>query len=213
MRPIPIAAPPKRNPQPVPTSPSALLSNARRHFATITHHRMIVYQLCVAAGIPWQGLTHDLSKYSPIEFMTGVRYFQGSFSPNAAERELEGYSGAWLHHKGRNRHHFEYWTDILKGYGGALVGVPMPTRYVIEMFCDRIAASKVYEKENYHDDSALRYFSRELGLSGLPMHPDTQAFLLVLLEMLADEGEEATFRFIRENIVGPRFVYTDGGKF
>lgn len=213
MRPIPIDKPPKRSPKPVPTSYAVLVSNARKHFATITHHRMIVCRLCVLAGLPWQGLTHDLSKYSPTEFMTGIRYFQGTFSPNAAERELEGYSGAWLHHKGRNRHHFEYWTDILKGYNGTLMGVPMPTRYVIEMFCDRIAASKVYEKENYRDDSALRYFSRELSLTDLPMHPDTQAFLLVLLEMLADEGEEVTFRFIRENIVEPRFVYTDGGKF
>ena len=145
--------------------------------------------------------------------MTGVRYFQGSFSPNAAERELRGYSQAWLHHKGRNRHHFEYWTDIIRGHGGALAGIPMPTRYVIEMFCDRIAASKVYEKENYRDDSALRYFSRELGLPRLPIHPDTEAFLLVLLEMLADEGEDATFQYIRENIVKPRFIYTEGGEF
>ena len=87
---------------------------AWRHFKTITTHRILVMQGCFKMGLYWQGLTHDLSKYSPTEFMTGVRYYQGNKSPNAAEREEKGYSEAWLHHKGRNRHHYEYWTDVTK---------------------------------------------------------------------------------------------------
>ena len=55
---------------------------------------------------------HDLSKYSREEFWTGVRYYQGNRSPNAAERETVGFSKAWLHHKGRNKHHYEYWIDV-----------------------------------------------------------------------------------------------------
>ncbi len=204
---------PARVTKPAATTPSAFARNAAAHFATITRHRLIVCELCCKAGLAWQGLVHDLSKYSPTEFATGMRYFQGTFSPNAAQRDAEGYSTAWLHHKGRNRHHFEYWTDIVKGSDGSLVGVPMPTRYVIEMFCDRIAASKVYEKEAYTDASSLIYFTRELGLPRIPMHPDTAAFLYVLLDMLAERGEEATFAYIRENIVAPRYVYTPGGRF
>ncbi|WP_261429382.1 DUF5662 family protein [Xiamenia xianingshaonis] len=204
---------PVRVTKPAAATPSAFARNAAAHFATITRHRLIVCELCCKAGLVWQGLTHDLSKYSPTEFATGMRYFQGTFSPNAAQRDAEGYSTAWLHHKGRNRHHFEYWTDIVKGSDGSLVGVPMPTRYVIEMFCDRIAASKVYEKEAYTDASSLIYFSRELELSRIPMHPDTAAFLYVLLDMLAERGEEATFAYIRENIVAPRYVYTPKGRF
>ena len=78
---------------------------AWHHFKTITMHRILVMQGCFKMGLYWQGLTHDLSKYSPTEFKTGVQYYQGDKSPNAAEREAKGYSESWLHHKGRNRHH------------------------------------------------------------------------------------------------------------
>ena len=78
-----------------------------RHFRTITRHRHKVIANCFRAGIGWQGLFHDLSKYSPTEFWPGARYYQGTRSPNEIEREKYGYSPAWLHHKGRNRHHFE----------------------------------------------------------------------------------------------------------
>ena len=57
------------------------------HFRTITHHRHVVCRECFQVGLYWQGLTHDLSKFSPTEFWTGVRYYQGTRSPNAAERE------------------------------------------------------------------------------------------------------------------------------
>ena len=83
------------------------------HLRTINRHRHKVIAHCAKAGILWQGLRHDLSKYSPTEFIPGVKYFQGTRSPNEAERELNGYSLAWMHHKGRNRHHFEYWICLL----------------------------------------------------------------------------------------------------
>ena len=88
------------------------LINIWNHFKTITKHRMLVCRHCFQIGLYRQGLTHDLSKYSPEEFFTGVRYYQGTRSPNAAEREDLGYSKAWLHHKGRNKHHYEYWIDM-----------------------------------------------------------------------------------------------------
>ena len=103
------------------------LRNILGHFKTITHHRHLVLRGCFRVGLYWQGLCHDLSKYSPTEFWTGVRYYQGTRSPNAAEREEKGYSEAWMHHKGRNRHHFEYWTD-LNMKTGRYEPVPMPPR-------------------------------------------------------------------------------------
>lgn len=81
------------------------------HFKTITHHKKLVMQHCFRVGLYYQGLTHDLSKYSPVEFLPGVRFYQGDRSPNDAERKTKGYSAAWLHHKGRNKHHLEYWVD------------------------------------------------------------------------------------------------------
>ena len=118
------------------------------HLKTVNRHRALVRKHCFRLGLYWQGLTHDLSKYSPTEFWPGVKYFQGDHSPNDQQRREEGYSAAWLHHKGRNRHHFEYWTDYQQD-GSGIGGVEMPPKYVAEMFCDRLAASKVYQGENF----------------------------------------------------------------
>lgn len=165
-----------------------------RHFYTITRHRHRVIAHCFRAGIGWQGLFHDLSKYGATEFLPGARYFQGSRSPNERERELYGYSAAWLHHKGRNRHHFEYWND-LNPATKLYEPVKMPVRYVKEMFCDRVAASKIYQGKNYTDTHPLDYFRR--GNARKKMHPETADLLESWLETLANEGERATFARIR----------------
>ena len=124
---------------------------AWQHFKTITRHRNKVILHCAKAGILWQGLFHDLSKYSPEEFIPGVIFYQGTRSPNEGEREEYGYSAAWMHHKGRNKHHFEYWTDY-DPKTRQMEPVKMPLKYVKEMFCDRVAASKIYGGEKYTDD-------------------------------------------------------------
>ncbi|MBP5313547.1 MAG: catalase [Eggerthellaceae bacterium] len=177
-------------------------------------HRREVRRLCFAVGLYKQGLIHDLSKYSPSEFWAGVKYFQGYRSPNALERDLYGYSVAWLHHKGRNKHHFEYWVDVNTeekfDYAESYVGAPMPTRYLIEMFFDRIAASKVYQKENYTDASALEYFERECLRHYVPMHDKTKRVLVELLHMLADNGEEYVLSYIRQTYVSQKNGYGEG---
>lgn len=171
------------------------------HFKTITYHKYLVAQGCFRVGLYWQGLMHDLSKYSPTEFLAGVRYYQGTRSPNNAEREDRGYSAAWLHHKGRNKHHYEYWTDYsLYVPPGTIVPVPMPDRYVAEMIMDRIAACKVYQGEAYTDASPLAYYNR--GTIRAPLlHPDTKEKLESVLRMLAEKGERETFAYIRKELV------------
>lgn len=171
---------------------------AWQHLKTITHHRHLVMAGCFRVGLVWQGLTHDLSKYSPTEFLVGAKYYQGTRSPNAAEREIKGYSEAWIHHKGRNRHHYEYWTDMSRETR-QYEAVPMPRKYLVEMVMDRRAACMVYQGKNYTDGSALAYFdgSREKHL----MHPQTQKELGYLLTMLRDKGEKETFRYIKESVL------------
>ena len=164
------------------------------HFRTITKHRHAVIRNCRRAGILWQGLRHDLSKYSPTEFIPGVKYYVGTRSPNELERMDKGYSAAWLHHKGRNRHHFEYWSDY-NPVERRVGPVKMPLRYVIEMVCDRMAASKIYLGDKYTDASALEYFVH--GKSHRVIHPETSDLCDRLLTMLADEGEEKTFAYMR----------------
>lgn len=155
----------------------------------------MVIRHCAKAGILWQGLLHDLSKYSPEEFIPGALYYQGSRSPNEGEREAYGYSRAWMHHKGRNKHHFEYWTDY-DPVTRRMMPVKMPLRYVKEMFCDRVAASKIYRGEQYTDTHPLEYFLN--AKAKRKIHPETSAMIEKLLRMLAVRGEEKTFAYIRK---------------
>ncbi len=172
------------------------MGNYFKHFKTITSHKHKVFIHCCKAGIPLRGLLHDLSKYTFQEFIPGVKYYQGFRSPNEAEREAIGYSSAWIHHKGVNKHHYEHWTDY-DPVSKEIRPVPMPQKYVIEMFCDRVAASKTYLKEKYTEAAPLDYYTK--GRVHRFLHPETAAALECLLNMLAEKGEDETFRYIRES--------------
>ena len=173
------------------------VKKAAGHLSTVLRHRHMVMYHCIKAGIPWRGLMHDLSKLSPTEFIPGARYYQGSRSPNEREREVNGCSLAWMHHKGRNRHHFEYWTDYSTVTRQA-EPVMMPEVFLFEMFCDRVAASKIYNRGSYTDSMPLEYFLRAKGRRIIEKR--TAERLEFLLRMLADRGEEATFRYIRRRV-------------
>ena len=172
------------------------------HLRTINHHKLLVMKHCFRVGLYRQGLLHDFSKYSPVEFSAGAKYYQGDRSPNEIERKERGYSAAWLHHKGRNKHHLEYWIDYDPGPGHRMTGMEMPVNYVAEMFCDRVAASKTYRGKAYRDGDPLDYYlaSRDHYL----IHPNTRALLERLLGMLAEEGEDRTFAYIRREVLGRR---------
>lgn len=172
------------------------------HLHTINTHKRTVMKHCFKIGLYKRGLLHDLSKYSPSEFWVGVKYFRGDVSPNNVQREAEGVATAWLHHKGRNKHHYEYWIDYKKNAECELTGMKMPLEYVLEMFCDRVAASKVYKKGNYHQTEPLKYYKRGEGKH--LMHPETAALLEKLLVMLSEEGEDATFAYIRTQLLGKK---------
>ena len=173
--------------------------NFKGHLSTINHHKMEVMRLCFKVGLYKQGLMHDLSKYSPKEFISGVVFYTGDKSPNTTERRATGKSEAWLHHKGRNRHHFEYWIDYGQEPGSAMQGMKMPVKYVVEMFCDRVAASKNYNKDSYTDRMPLEYYKK--GKAKALLHPESAALLEKLLTMLAQQGEDATFDYIKREIL------------
>ena len=170
------------------------------HFKTITAHRNLVCKYCLRLGLVSQGLTHDLSKYSPTEFWRGAQYYQGDRSPNDAERKATGMSLAWLHHKGRNRHHFEYGIDYAFHPDGTVTytGYPMPIRFVAEMFCDRVAACRIYLGEKYTDASPWEYYAQSKNV--ILIHPDTARELETMLLTLRDEGEKAAFAYIRRRL-------------
>ena len=174
---------------------------AWQHFCTITRHKLMVMEGCFKVGLYWQGLMHDMSKYSYTEFRVGAKYYQGTRSPNNAEREDIGVSTAWLHHKGRNKHHFEYWMDYVPG-GSGIFGMKMPIKYIVEMFMDRRAASKNYLGEQYTDRSPLEYFQK--SRADKFMHEETSRQLEEMLQMLADKGEKETFSYIKKQVLRNR---------
>ncbi|BBF45463.1 hypothetical protein lbkm_4230 [Lachnospiraceae bacterium KM106-2] len=170
-----------------------------QHLKTINRHKRMVMKYCFRLGLYKQGLLHDLSKYSPTEFLVGAKYYQGTRSPNAAEREDKGYTAAWLHHKGRNKHHMEYWIDYSMDPDEGMVGMEIPVEYVVEMFCDRVAASRNYNLKTYQDSFALNYYMK--SKKHYIIHPKTEELLLRLLTMLKDEGEEKTFAYIKHEVL------------
>ena len=173
------------------------MANWIGHFKTITAHKLRVMKYCFKVGLYRQGLAHDLSKYTPVEFCAGAKYYDGTRSPIELEKMELGYSAGWLHHKGRNKHHFEYWVDLnmqTKQYEP----VPMPLNFIAEMFCDRVAACKIYKGKDYTDSSALEYYLR--GHARSKMHPDTADTLESWLKMLADKGEAETFAHIKTSV-------------
>lgn len=131
--------------------------NIFKHFYLITKHRWIVFKLCCKVGEPFRGVLHDLSKYSPTEFLEGVKYYVGTHSPITEAKNKNGYSLAWLHHKGRNKHHAEYWVDE-----NAPDKTPViPYKYAVEMVCDKLAAGMVYMGKNFTKEYELEYWIKE----------------------------------------------------
>ena len=160
------------------------------HLKTVLTHKKAVFYHARKIGIPFQGLLHDMSKFSPVEFLVGIKYYYGDKSPNEGERLEYGYSKAWLHHKGLNKHHFEYWTDY-NPKEKKVMPVKMPLKYCMEMFCDRVAASKVYQGKDYTDGHPIMYFSG--GKARRMIHPETSDLIESWLLMLSEKGEKETF--------------------
>ena len=183
-----------------------------KHFKTITRHKLLVMKYCFKIGLYKQGLLHDLSKYSWTEFSVGCKYYQGTMSPNNAEREDKGYSAAWLHHKGRNKHHMEYWIDYGVGDGRdgqkthrGICGMKMPIKYVAEMYVDRVSASKNYQRDKFKLDSPLQYYLK--GRKYYILNEDTKAMLELLLVMLAVKGEDEVNHFLKYEVLKGKVPY------
>ncbi len=179
------------------------MKNALGHFKTITNHKLLVMKYCFKVGLYKQGLLHDLSKYTWIEFSAGIKYYKGYVSPNGIQKKVEGLSTAWLHHKGRNKHHFEYWIDYGINAEEGLKGMKMPVKYVVEMFIDRMSASMNYQKEKYTDKSPLEYYEKRAEYYLL--HEDTRKQLEFLLNKLAKDGEKETLKFIKKEVLKENF--------
>ncbi len=172
------------------------------HFKTVYNHKKIVFQLMKKCGYGWQGFIHDMSKFSPTEFMSSARYFQGNKSPIDAEKAEIGYSNAWLHHKGHNKHHWEYWTDFDKN--GNIVAYKIPWKYVVEMACDYVAAGMTYQKGEWNQSEPLNYHMKVKHMRHF--HESTLQLLEKFLTIIKDKGLDEFCKFIKDC---PDYTYED----
>lgn len=169
------------------------IKNAIKHFKLITHHKWVVFKLCCKVGEPWRGLLHDMSKYSPTEFGESMKYYVGTHSPITEAKKERGYSEAWLHHKGRNKHHLEYWVD---DYAPKKTPI-MPYSYAAEMICDKLAAGIVYEGKNWTKEFELSYWkTREK--EKVKMNPKIRDFITAVMTQVAEQDIDKTLT--KENI-------------
>ena len=159
-----------------------IIKNFFGHLHTVNTHRWKVFCLCCKVGIPFQGLVHDLSKYSPTEFWEGVKYYQGDYSPIRNCKEENGYSKAWLHHKGRNKHHYEYWYD----YDTPVQTPIIPFKYFLEMICDSFAAGITYQGKNWDQHYQLKYWNKVKNRSKL--HPSMKKLLDRVYTEVSNQG-------------------------
>lgn len=162
-----------------------------KHIALVSKHRWLVFKFAVKAGIPWRGFLHDLSKFSPDEFIESVKYYNGKRSPLHVARETNGYSKAWLHHKGRNKHHFEYWVDISKT---EQIGVFLPYKYIVEAICDKLAAGIAYNGKAWTKEEPLEYWKKIERNAPVPKHPASIEFVDTVLTSIAENGIDATLK-------------------
>lgn len=155
------------------------------HFKTVIKHKKEVLKLCCIAGIPWQGIVHDMSKFSLTEMLESAKYYTGTKSPITLCKEDKGYSMSWFHHRGRNPHHPEYWVDELSKGG---IPVKMPYKYVVEMICDMIAASRTYNGANFTNDKPLEFWTN-VSNKNTNMHEESRLFVTMMLENFSKYGE------------------------
>ena len=171
---------------------------ALKHLHTVGKHRREVRRLCFKCGLYWQGLVHDLSKYSLVEFIPQIKYWTGKRSPIDEEIDDIGYSSAWLHHKGRNKHHYEYWLDPAH----CKEPVEIPKKYIVEMFCDRVAASKTYRGNDYKQTDPISYLVLKRRKEQFLMNAKSYKILHILCDCLALYGEDYVCKRIREWLKG-----------
>lgn len=162
------------------------IKNFFGHLHTINKHRFYVFKLSIRAGILFRGLMHDLSKYSPVEFFEGVKYYNGKRSPISFCKQEKGYSKAWLHHKGRNKHHFEYWIDNMAPNKTPII----PYKYTVEMICDTISAGLVYKGKEWTNSSPLEYYNNRKDKEYI--NEDIKQVLVTVYEQVAKNGINKT---------------------
>lgn len=179
-----------------------MIKNIFKHLRRVLIHKYWVAYYCFKCGLYWQGIVHDLSKFSWIEFSESVKYYDDKISPIVKAKEVNGYSLAWMHHKGRNPHHYEYWTTE---YDNGTKCLEMPRKYMLELVCDYLGAARAYMGKDFSYTKEDEWWQNRMK-GPLAMNRKTQTFVYTILASLAyrekhgmDINDE--FRMIRKELV------------
>jgi hypothetical protein len=132
-------------------------------------HKFWVAYYCFQLKLFWQGIIHDLSKFSLIEIKGALKYWNDTKSSLSYEKDLNGYSKTFLHHRGHNPHHYEYWIHSLDEGG---IAAKMPKKYVLELICDYLAACKTYGGNPRNE-----FYWWEENKNKLKIHSETKSFI------------------------------------
>lgn len=160
--------------------------NFFKHIKLVIKHKWLVFKFSLKLGIPFRGLIHDISKFSPAEFIESVKYYDGKISPVTVCKRKNGYSKAWLHHKGRNKHHDAYWVDLT----AQDVAPVIPYKYMAEMICDKLSASITYSGKNWTNSSEYDYWEKEK--KKVIINPKCEKFLTEVFRQVKDMGINKT---------------------
>ena len=178
-----------------------MIKNLYKHFNLVNKHRFLVFKLSIKAGIPFRGLIHDLSKYSFVEFIESIQYYSGDKSPISNCKKVNGYSKAWLHHKGRNKHHHEYWYDYAANDQTPII----PYKYTVEMICDTLAVGMTYKGKEWTNDYQLKYYMKDRKVKKI--NPKIDKILIEVYENISKYGidvlnrknlKEIYYKYIRK---------------
>lgn len=171
-----------------------ILKGMIKHFILVSKHKWLVFKFSLRLGIPLRGLLHDLSKFSLEEFGESIKYYDGKISAIVVCKKENGYSKAWLHHKGRNKHHDWYWVDL----DTEEVAPVIPYKYMLEMICDKLSASITYNGKNWTQRSEYDYWMVER--TKIIMNPKVDNFLTEVFTQVKDYGIDKTLT--KQNIKG-----------
>lgn len=163
------------------------IKNITGHLKTVIIHKYFVGRYCFMCGLYWRGLTHDISKFSPTEFIESCRYFTGTYSPIDKCKAENGVSMAWLHHRGRNKHHWEMWVD---NFEKGTTPIKMPFKYALEMICDFLGAGRAYNGKDFTMQSEWDWWLGKRKVAVL--HQDTRDLVDILFCFMLEKGIKET---------------------
>lgn len=171
----------------------SLLKPLYLHLKRVCIHKYFVGRYLMKCGFYAQAITHDLSKFSYTEISESIKFYEEGRSPIEVAKEKQGYSLAWLHHRGRNKHHNTYWTD---NYDRVMMGKKltcyiMPFRYAVELVCDYLGASIAYNKN--HElviDDAIAFWNKIKDKEA--MHPAIKDFVTTVYREIKYNGIDVT---------------------